>query len=136
MITDNKLQQEFKHFIENHFEEGPNRDFAIQYSTFDRMDNNEWYFNYVDPSQSMDEGLYDIDVRYSKNKTNVEIYSWKGNHETFQLVELQNYQGKSVENMIYAIDLYPEYTPKNFKGSAFTRGGFIGWNYIKENDSE
>jgi len=135
-MINNKLQNIFRNFIEGRFEEGPNRDFAIQYSVFEKMnyeEENTWYFNYVDSGMSCDDGLYEIDVQYSDRETKVKIHSWKGNHDGFKIKELSDYREESLDENIYAIDLYPEYMLKNFKGSAYTRGGYIGWNHIDEN---
>ena len=77
-MIDRKLEEKFRSFIDENFSEGPEKDFVIQYSMFEKMDSITWYFNYVEPYKTNDEGLYNIDVNYSDSDvTNVEFSSWK-----------------------------------------------------------
>ncbi|XWV25910.1 GNAT family N-acetyltransferase [Tupanvirus soda lake] len=105
-----------------------NRNFLIQYSVFEKDDDNEWYLNCI-LSECQDEGIYDVNVEYS-DKTSVEFDSRKYNYDNFIHTEFVDERGNSDEFKIYACDLFDKFIPRNFKGHCTTRGGFIGWNWF------
>jgi hypothetical protein len=75
-----------------------------------------------------EEAIYeDVNVDDDVKSTLVEMTSRKGNyskHDVY-LEEIVDCRGMSTDNLIYLIDLYPEYKPRHFQGSCWTRGSWM-----------
>ena len=106
--------------------------FWIQYSCFERLDDGDWYMNCI-VDQTQNQGVYDLaydaHIKYS-DETKIEFESRKNSYESFVLEQQMHGKGKSTDETIYLIDLYPEYEPAHFEGSCLTRGAFTGWNTL------
>lgn len=75
-----------------------------------------------------EEGLYDIDVVYS-DVPSITVSSHKGNYESFEFEQVDDYIQNERYQSIYARDLYPNFEMRTYTGKIITRGGFSGWNY-------
>lgn len=128
-------------FLEDRSKDEVGLQFLKQYSVFqyDKRQN-QWYmgceFSFpIQQGSKHEEGIYDPrNLEFNDFETDVEIQSWKGNYESYQLDSMVNHKGKSKGIYIYACDLYEDFTPRHFKGSIWTRGGFNGWNWFSVTD--
>jgi hypothetical protein len=123
------VKLKLKQWFENEYDDvsQEEKDFRIQYTVFEREESNEWYMNCI--CECGDEGIYDVEEIQYSDYTNILFESYK-NGFSLTIQEYDSMEGCSDNSSIYAIDLYPDYKPKDFIGKVWVRGGAIGWNYI------
>ena len=119
--------------------------FLIQYTIFRQMDTErnddgsetqKWYMQCT-IENTCEEGIYDMNLTYADDVTEVKVKSLKGNYDDFMFSTdyMSDDYGHCTEyikdamNSICAVDLYPNFVPRDYKGEVTTRGGYTGWNY-------
>jgi hypothetical protein len=124
------------------------RNFLIQFTVFVKGDVEKQYSHELDKEievedwyagctipETYEEGIYctDEDSLSYSGEMKVQISSYKCNYDSFIFDDEEysyacNYY-KSYAS-IKAMDLYPGFEEKSYKGGIYTRGGFTGWNHI------
>lgn len=129
-----KLITAFKKFIETQEPSlGADRDFLIQHTVF-KKEGDEWLMYCTIPGTA-NFGLNMIQVKYTDGGMKivepcVEIASWKGDYESFEISEFSQKKGKSDwKTKVYAVDLYRDFKYRKFGGWAYTRGP---WTSIRQ----
>ncbi len=132
-IRGSAVSQNIRKWFETEYKDASEveRDFRIQYTVFEYVKIQKEYYMNSTLTEAKNEGIYDAkELAYSET-TNVEFWSWKGNYDEFQITDNCDHRGESDSNDIFLIDLYPDHEPKHFKGEVWSRGGFIGWNWLE-----
>ncbi|AYV77711.1 MAG: GNAT family N-acetyltransferase [Edafosvirus sp.] len=89
--------------------------------------------NNIHPNNTSDEGIYEIDdAKESTIGTKIKISSWKSCFDSFTITKKLDFRGKSDDKCIYTIDLFPDFVPKDYDATLWTRGGFTGWNWFNK----
>lgn len=83
-----------------------------------------------------DEGIYDVNVMFTDDSTNVEFDSYKGCYDHFVHDKLVCNLNQSIPTKIYACDLYDNFIPRHYTGSCHTREDLLvgtgsHWKMIK-----
>lgn len=76
------------------------------------------------------------EVKFTKDKTRLEVESEKNDHKDFVLTDNMVDLSKEFSEDWYTThvlirDLYNNFEPRHFSGKCYTRGDFIGWNELK-----
>jgi hypothetical protein len=112
-----QLTQNLIDYINTHYQ-GAEKDFIIHYGCFEI---NKDKINLKFAFTLTNEAYCSITkVEYSSS-TEIKLYSNGYKCHTFTLKAMLTCRGSSNENNIYAIDLFPNYIPRNYKASVEIR---------------
>jgi hypothetical protein len=96
--------------------------------TFTRFDlhGTQFYANSVFP-ECRDEGIYEVSSAEDATEMSFQLSSWKGNYDG-HTATATFHAPPDTNRHIYAQRLM-SVEPRAFRGRAWTRGGFTGWNW-------
>lgn len=137
-----KLREWIEEIVSKEGYSESDKDFLIQYGCFHHINDDEetdyeteepyetkaymtWQLECIIPD-AQDESFYDINVNYS-DTTSVDMRSIRWNYDNFTFTDSDMCYRYYSSDIIYAIDLYPNFVEQEYTGSVSTR---CGWKWL------